>query len=142
MVRALYRASRAGVPIALDVRGLCCLRPGVPGTSETIRVFSVVGRFLEHARIYRFENGGDPEYLIGSADWMKRNLDNRVETIAPVGDARLKEQCERLLAIYDADNCSAWDLQPDGSYVRRRPAPGEERRAAQELFIAQAKTFD
>ena len=142
MIRALYRASQAGVPIVLDVRGLCCLRPGVPGLSETIRVFSVVGRFLEHARIYRFENAGSPEYLIGSADWMKRNLDNRVETIAPVTDARLREHCERLLAIYDADNCSAWDLQPDGSYVRRRPAPGEERLAAQEQFILQAKTFD
>jgi polyphosphate kinase len=142
MIRALYRASQAGVPIVLDVRGLCCLRPGVPGLSETIRVFSVVGRFLEHARLYRFENAGSPEFFIGSADWMKRNLDNRIETIAPVADARLREQCERLLAIYDADNCSACDLHPDGSYVRRQPSPGEERRAAQEQFILQAKTFD
>jgi polyphosphate kinase len=142
MIRALYRASRAGVPIVMDVRGLCCLRPGVSGLSETIRVFSVVGRFLEHARMYRFENGGAPEYFIGSADWMKRNLDNRVETIAPVENPRLQEQCERLLAIYDADNSSAWDLQPDGSYLRRQLAPGEERRAVQEQFILQAKTFD
>jgi polyphosphate kinase len=142
MIRALYRASQAGVPIVLDVRGLCCLRPGVPGLSETIRVFSVVGRFLEHARIYRFENAGAPEYFIGSADWMKRNLDNRVETIAPVSAPHLQEQCERLLATYDADNCSAWDLQADGSYLRRQPATGEERRAAQEQFIALAKTFD
>jgi polyphosphate kinase len=142
MIRALHRASQAGVPITLDVRGLCCLRPGVPGLSETIRIFSVVGRFLEHARIYRFENAGSPEFFIGSADWMKRNLDNRVETIAPVADPRLQQQCERLLAIYDADNSSAWDLQPDGSYVRRRPAPGEERRAVQEQFIALARTFD
>ena len=84
IIRELYEASQAGVPIELNVRGLCCLRPGVPGLSENIRVFGVVGRFLEHSRIFRFENGGEPEYLLGSADWMKRNLDGRVETILSV----------------------------------------------------------
>jgi polyphosphate kinase len=84
IIRELYRASQSGVPITLNIRGLCCLRPGVPGLSDTIRVFSVLGRFLEHGRIYGFENDGAPEYYIGSADWMKRNLDRRVETIAQV----------------------------------------------------------
>ena len=122
------------MPIRLNVRGLCCLRPGVPGLSETIRVFGVVGRFLEHSRIYRFENDGEPEFFIGSADWMKRNLTNRVETIMPVLDEAVNE-LDEILAVYEGDNCSAWDCRPDGSYVRRRPAQGEERRAAQETFI-------
>ncbi len=139
MIRELYRASQAGVPITLNVRGLCCLRPGVPGLSESIRVYSVVGRFLEHGRVYWFENGGDPEVFIGSADWMKRNLDSRVETIAPIGDPVLREQLRQILDVYDQDNASAWDLQPNGSYVRRQPAAGEPRRAAQEVFIAMAR---
>jgi polyphosphate kinase len=90
MVRELYLASQAGVPISLNVRGLCCLRAGVPGLSETIRVYSTLGPFLEHSRIYRFENGGHPEFFIGSADWMRRNLDRRMETIMPVTDPTLK----------------------------------------------------
>lgn len=135
VIRELYEAGQAGVPIVLNVRGLCCLRPGVGGLSENIRVFSVVGRFLEHGRIYRFENGGDPEYFIGSADWMRRNLDRRVETITPVEDAQVKLQLQAILDVYEADNYSAWDCQPDGSYIRRKPAKGEERRAAQEMFI-------
>jgi polyphosphate kinase len=135
VIRELYQASQAGVPITLNVRGLCCLRPGVPGLSETISVFSVVGRFLEHGRIYCFQNGGDPEYYLGSADWMRRNLDRRVETITPVQDGAIKLQLQEILDVYDADNYSAWDCRPDGSYIRRRPAPGEERRAAQEMFI-------
>jgi polyphosphate kinase len=134
LIRELYRASQAGVPISLNVRGLCCLRPGVPGLSETIRVFSILGRFLEHGRIYRFSNDGDPEYLIGSADWMKRNLDRRVETIAPVEDAGLKRELDTILSTLEADNHSAWDLQSDGSYVRRRPASGENARPAQRVF--------
>jgi polyphosphate kinase len=139
MIRELYRASQAGVPITLNVRGLCCLRPGVPGLSENIRVYSVVGRFLEHGRVYWFENGGHPEVFIGSADWMKRNLDNRVETIAPIADPALREQLRQILDVYDQDNASAWDLQPDGSYVRRRPAAGEQVRSAQEVFITMAR---
>jgi polyphosphate kinase len=135
IIAELYRASRAGVSIELDVRGLCCLRPGVPGLSDTIRVFSVVGRFLEHSRIYRFANDGQPEYFIGSADWMKRNLANRVETIMPVLDDGVKAELDRILAVYSEDNCSAWDCGADGVYTRRSPAPGEPQRAAQESFI-------
>ncbi|MEP0774802.1 MAG: polyphosphate kinase 1 [Acidobacteriota bacterium] len=139
MIRELYRASQAGVPITLNVRGLCCLRPGVPGLSENIRVYSVVGRFLEHGRIYWFENGGTPEVFIGSADWMKRNLDGRVETIAPIADPALREELRQILDVYDQDNASAWDLQPDGTYRRRRPQPGEPARPAQEVFIAMTR---
>lgn len=135
IIRELYRASQAGVPVSLNVRGLCCLRPGVPGLSDNIRVFSVVGRFLEHGRIYCFINGGEPEYFIGSADWMRRNLDRRVETIAPVRDKKIQQQLQDILDVYDRDNYSAWDCQPDGSYIRRRPGAGEGRRASQEVFI-------
>ncbi|MGE5345142.1 MAG: polyphosphate kinase 1 [Acidithiobacillales bacterium] len=138
VIRELYRASQAGVPISLNVRGLCCLRPGVPGLSATIRVFSVLGRFLEHGRIYRFENGGAPEVLIGSADWMRRNLDRRVETIAPVADPVLKAELTAILDVYENDNCTAWDLQPDGSWSRRRPAEGEPRCPSQDVFIQRA----
>jgi len=136
MIRELYRASQAGVPINLNVRGLCCLRAGVPGLSETIRVFSTLGRFLEHSRIYRFENGGDPEFFIGSADWMRRNLNRRMETIMPVTDPTLKQELEQTMQIYENDNCSAWDMKPHGRYKQRRPRKGEERRAAQEVFIS------
>ena len=121
------------------MRGLCSLRPGVPGQSETIRVFGLIGRFLEHCRVYRFENGGAPEFYLGSADWMKRNLDRRVETIARIDDPALKGELEGILAIYEADNASAWDMQPDGTYVRRRPAEGEEPRPAQRMFAERAR---
>jgi polyphosphate kinase len=135
MIRELYLASQAGVPISLNVRGLCCLRAGVPGLSENIRVFSTLGRFLEHSRIYRFENGGNPEFFIGSADWMQRNLDRRMETVMPVTDSQLKQELEQTLQIYENDNCSAWDMQPDGKYVKRRPRKREKRSAAQQVFI-------
>jgi polyphosphate kinase len=135
LVRELYAASRAGVPVSLNVRGLCILKPGVPGLSETINVFSVLGRFLEHGRIYRFENGGEPEFFIGSADWMKRNLDRRIETMAPVTDAALKNEIDEILGVLESDNHTAWDLQPDGSYLRRHPTNGEPVRAAQQEFI-------
>jgi polyphosphate kinase len=136
VIRELYLASRAGVPIELNVRGLCCLRPGVPELSETIRVFGIIGRFLEHSRIYRFENGGDPEFFIGSADWMHRNLTNRVETIMPVLDDSVKHRLDRILNVYAEDNCSAWECRPDGTYIRRAPSEAEERHAAQEVFIS------
>jgi polyphosphate kinase len=138
IIGELYRASQAGVPIELNVRGLCCLRPGVPGLSDNIRVFSVLGRFLEHSRIYRFANAGKPEHFIGSADWMKRNLDRRVETIMPVLDEDVGRHLDDILDIYAEDNSSAWDCQPDGIYVRRTPAEGEERRAAQEVLVESA----
>ncbi|HVN75963.1 MAG TPA: polyphosphate kinase 1 [Thermoanaerobaculaceae bacterium] len=139
LIRELYAASRAGVPITLNIRGLCCLRPGVAGISDTIRVYSVLGRFLEHARVWAFANGGAPEYYIGSADWMKRNLDNRVETVTPVVDAVLRSELCTILDVYESDNASAWDLQPDGTYVLRTPAAGEPRRPAQEAFVQLAQ---
>lgn len=139
IIREHNLASMAGVPIVLNVRGLCCLRAGVPGLSETIRVFSTLGRFLEHGRIYRFENAGDPELFIGSADWMTRNLSRRMEAVTPIGDPRLKAELEKILCVYEADNCSAWDMQPDGDYVRRRPAEGEACCAAQQVFIERSQ---
>jgi len=135
IIRELYAASQAGVPITLNVRGLCCLRPGIKGLSENIRVFSVLGRFLEHGRIYGFENAGSPEYFIGSADWMKRNLDRRMETIAPVRDPLLVAEVEEILTVAENDNCTVWDLRSDGTYVRRRPAKGEEPRPSQQVFM-------
>jgi len=141
MIRELYQASLAGVPILLNIRGLCCLRAGVPGLSPTIQVSSTLGRFLEHSRIYRFENAGAPEYFIGSADWMTRNLSRRMETVAPVCDPVIKTELETILRTYEQDNCSAWDMQPDGEYLRRRPAPGEARRAAQQVFIQRSASL-
>jgi polyphosphate kinase len=135
IIRELYRAGQAGVPICLNVRGLCCLRAGVPGLSENIRVYSTLGRFLEHSRIYRFENAGEPEFFIGSADWMQRNLDRRVETIVTVTDPELKLELEQTIQVYENDNCSAWDMQPDDSYVKRRPHKNQKPHAAQEVFI-------
>jgi polyphosphate kinase len=135
MIRELYAASLAGVPIVLNVRGLCCLRAGVPGLSPTINVYSTLGRFLEHSRIYRFENAGTPEFFIGSADLMTRNLSRRMETMAPVCDPVIQAELETILRTYEQDNCSAWDMQPDGTYLRRHPAAGEARHGAQQTFI-------
>jgi polyphosphate kinase len=121
-IKALYKASRAGVRIDLQVRGVCCLRPGVPGVSENIQVVSVVGRFLEHARIYYFRNGGDDELLMGSADLMPRNLDGRVETLFPIEQPELRAALRHeLLGVLMADNKKARRLQADGSYMRVRP---------------------
>ena len=138
LIRELYRASRAGVPITLNARGLCCLRPGVPGVSETIRVYSVVGRFLEHSRLYRFTNGGAPEHYIGSADWMHRNLTNRIETVVPVLDPALQRQLDEVIEVYETDNCSAWDCGADGTYAQRRPEGTVPCRAAQAVFLEKA----
>ena len=135
LIQELYQASLAGVPIVLSIRGLCCLRAGIPGLSPTIQVYSTLGRFLEHSRIYRFENGGAQEFFIGSADWMTRNLSRRMEVVAPVCDPAIKAQLENILRTYEQDNCSAWDMQPDGEYIRRHPAAGEARRCAQQAFI-------
>ncbi|HZC54154.1 MAG TPA: polyphosphate kinase 1 [Mycobacterium sp.] len=135
MIRELYETSLAGVPIVLNVRGLCCLRVGVPDLSPTIQVFSVLGRFLEHSRICRFENGGAPEFFLGSADLMTRNLSRRMEAVAPVRDPVIKAELETILATYEQDNYSGWDMQPDGGYLRRHPARGEPRRSAQQVFI-------
>jgi polyphosphate kinase len=137
MIRALYRASQAGVEIDLLVRGVCCLRPGVPGVSETIRVRSIVGRFLEHSRIYSFRNGGDDEVYLGSADLMERNLDRRVEVIFPVQDATLRKQVrDRILEVQLRDTAKSRELQADGTYQRVRPVLGSAPFDSQAWFCA------
>ena len=126
IIDALYRASRAGVKIDLIVRGSCMLRPGVPGLSETVHVRSIVGRFLEHSRVFYFANGGDDDVYIGSADWMTRNLDRRVEVVTPILDANLKRYLkEVVLGTYLKDNVKARILNSDGIYERVPMAPGE-----------------
>jgi len=137
VIAALYRASGAGVEIDLIVRGVCTLRPGVPGLSERIRVVSILGRFLEHARIYHFTNGGDAEYYLGSADWRPRNLRRRVEVVAPVSDPACRGRLDAILEAELTDPI-AWELQPDGGYRRRTPAPGADRRSAQERLLGLA----
>ena len=133
-IEALYDASRAGVQIDLIVRGICCLRPGIQGVSDRIRVISIVGRFLEHSRVFYFRNAGEEEFYFGSADWMPRNFDRRVEAVAPVEDADLHGRLRSLLDTCLSDNRQAWDLQSDGSYVQRQP-DGEEERSAQVIFL-------
>ncbi len=136
VIQALYRASQAGVKIKLMVRGVCCLRSKVPGASENITVRSIVGRFLEHSRIYRFENGGRPEIYLASADWMARNFFRRVETCFPIEDAELRAQIDQLLDIYWRDNVRAREQGTEPTYVRR-PIDGD-RVDAQALFLEQA----
>jgi polyphosphate kinase len=126
LIRLLYEASQAGVEIDLIIRGICCLRPGLPGVSDNIRVVSVIGRFLEHSRIFWFHNHGKPEYYMGSADWMPRNLDRRVEAITPILDPKLTQELQDILDIMLADNRQAWDMNAQGEFVQRHPAEGEE----------------
>lgn len=135
IVEALYRASQAGVRVDLIVRDTCRLRPGVPGVSETVRVQSIVGRFLEHGRIFYFRNGGNEEYYIGSADCMKRNLESRVEVVAPVEDKQLREELRLIMDIQLTDRRNSWDMQPDGNYLQRIPGKGEETRGVHEQLI-------
>ncbi len=118
MIEALYRASNAGVKIRLNVRGICCLRPGVPGMSRNIEVVSIVDRFLEHSRILYFHHGGDERVFISSADWMPRNLDRRVELLIPIEDPSLRDRLLETLKTYFRDNVKARQLLPDGSYER------------------------
>jgi polyphosphate kinase len=141
IIRKLYEASQEGVPIDLLVRGVCTLRPGVPGLSDTITVTSIVGRFLEHSRIFYFLNGGEEDIYIGSADWMQRNLDRRVELVAPIEDPRIKKHLkEEVLDVCLKDNVKARRLGPDGSYERVRPREGEETVDSQSHFIAYYST--
>ena len=123
LIEALYRASQEGVKIRLNVRGICCLRPGVKGWSENITVISIVDRHLEHARIFRFLNGGTPRLFIASADWMPRNLDRRIELMIPVEDPVSADKLTQYLTVCLADTRQAWQLQADGSYLRRQPDP-------------------
>lgn len=129
VIGALYRASQAGVKIDLIVRGFCCLRPGVKGLSENIRVTSVIGRFLEHSRIFYFLNdsaqGVEHEYYLSSADWMERNLSHRVEAAVPVEDETLRQDLQQIIDIMLEDNRQAWELGADGTWTQRRPKDGE-----------------
>jgi polyphosphate kinase len=139
IIAALYAASQAGVEVRLNVRGVCCLRPGVAGLSERIAVVSIVDRFLEHARILRFFHGGDDLVFISSADWMPRNLDRRIELLVPIEDPPLKQQLIQNLETYFEDNVKARHLQPDGSYTRAKPPRGtKRRRRSQEVLYEDA----
>jgi polyphosphate kinase len=118
VIRALYKASMAGVQVELIVRGMCCLRPGVEGVSENIRVRSIIGRFLEHSRVYWFSNDGDPQMYLSSADMMERNLDRRVEAAFPIEGKKLQQKVRNALELYLVDNTSSLLMQPDGQYIR------------------------
>jgi len=131
-IAQLYEASQAGVRIELIIRGMCCLRPGLPGISDNIRVTSVIGRFLEHSRVFWFANGGDSELFMGSADWMARNLDRRVEAVAPTEDPQVKEQLEKVLNLYIADS-GAWHMNSEGNF-QQQLLEGERKLAQQELM--------
>jgi polyphosphate kinase len=141
MIRLLYRASQAGVAIDLLVRGICGLRPGIPGVSETIRVVSVVGRFLEHSRVFFFRNGGDEEVYLGSADLMPRNLNGRVEVLFPVSDPRLVSVLrEEILGAYLADTVKARVMNADGTYTRAAISPNTAPVNAQAWFLRERAT--
>jgi polyphosphate kinase len=131
----LYRASQAGVEIDLIVRAICTLRPGVPGLSERIRVRSILGRFLEHSRLFCFEAGDEKTYLMGSADLMARNLDHRIEVVVPVEAAHVRTEIESIFKALLADNSQAWELRPDGSWERVQPGKGERKHSAQAVFM-------
>ena len=135
VVKALYRASQAGVKIDIACRGICSLRPGIPGVSENIRVISVVDRFLEHSRIFYFENAGNPEVFVGSADWMDRNLSRRVEVVFPVEQADIKQRVIEILKITLADNVKARELLSDGTYQRVKPGEGMPALRSQQRFM-------
>jgi len=135
ITRALYRASQAGVHVDLIIRDTCRLRPGIEGLSDNINVISIVGRFLEHARIYYFRNNGDEEYFIGSADLMKRNLESRVEVVTPIEEKNCQKRLREILDIQLSNKRSVWDMQSDGSYIKRSPEKGDDARTVQEIMI-------
>lgn len=139
IIRTLYQASQAGVSIDLIIRGICCLKPGLEGISDNIRVISIIGRFLEHSRIFYFQNGGNEQFYIGSADWMPRNLDRRVEAITPILASHLRRDMTNLLDICLADNRQAWEMRSDGTYVQRQPQLNEPERSTHEQLMQQAK---
>jgi polyphosphate kinase len=135
IISTLYEASKAGVVIDLIVRGICCLKPGLPGVSDNIRVISVVGRFLEHSRAFYFLNGGEEEVFISSADWMPRNLDRRIEVAVPIKDLHHRIVIRDILELLWRDNRQAWDLHADGTYTQRTPPSPEEERATHRILI-------
>ena len=137
IIRALYKASQSGVPIQLIVRGICALRPGVPGVSETIKVYSIIGRFLEHSRVYWFHNNGEDEIYAASADWMTRNLLNRVETCFPIEDEKLIERVKSEMSLYLSDNCQSWEMDSEGNYHPNQPKEDEARISAQQTLLEQ-----
>ena len=141
IIQALYRASQAGVSIDLIVRGICCLTPGIKGVSENIRVTSVIGRFLEHSRIYYFQNAGNEEFYIGSADWMPRNLDRRVEAVTPVLAEPLRRELMNILEISLKDNRQAWKMCPDGTYDQVQPGPDEPEISTHDQLMEQARNL-
>ena len=140
IIDELYKASQAGVQIDLIIRGICCLRPGVPNLSENIRVVSVIGRFLEHSRVFYFHNDGSDRYYIGSADWMPRNLDRRVEALVPIEDPSLQRELTEIMDICLQDNRQAWEMQPDGTYEQRTPKQGESElyKSTHKILMAKA----
>jgi polyphosphate kinase len=139
ITRTLYRAAQAGVKVDLIVRDTCRLRPGLPGLTENTRVIGVIGRFLEHARIYYFQNGGDEEYFIGSADLMKRNLESRVEVVTPVEDHKLRQELRLIIDVQLSGRKDVWDMQADGSYIERKDTTGKKSLSSQETFIELAQ---
>jgi polyphosphate kinase len=138
IIATLYEASQGGVKIDLIIRGMCCLRPGIVGLSDNIKVMSIVGRYLEHSRIFYFYNGGEEEVFIGSADWMQRNLNRRVEAVTPVEDPDLSKDLQEILGIMLSDNRQAWDLKSDGQYVQRRPDSNCPEMSSQQILMAMA----
>jgi len=135
LIKALYRASQAGVEIDLIVRGICCLKPGIPEVSENIRVRSIIGRFLEHTRVFCFYNDGQEDVYCASADFMERNLFHRVETCFPLLDSRLANRVRKDLETYLLDNCQSWELQSDGAYLLNSPAEGKAEVSVQETLL-------
>ena len=138
IIATLYEASQAGVGIDLIIRGTCSLRPGLEGISDNIKVISIIGRFLEHSRIFYFYNGGQEEVYIGSADWMSRNLNRRVEAVTPIKDPDIAKELEEILGIMLSDNRKAWDLQPDGQYIQRHPPENTPELIAHDIFMENA----
>jgi polyphosphate kinase len=138
IIATLYEASVAGVQIDLIVRGICCLRPGIEGVSDSIRVVSVIGRYLEHSRIFYFHNDGDEQVFIGSADWMPRNLDRRVEAVVPIEDPEIAKDLQEILGVMLADNRQAWDLQSNGSYVQRHPSENCPEQSSHKILMEMA----
>ena len=143
IIQKLYQASQAGVQIDLMVRGLCCLNPGIPGVSENIRVRSIVGRYLEHSRVFYFHNAPpDQRLYLGSADLMRRNLYNRVEVVFPVLNRTVQQYVMRVLMTSWMDNENAWALQPDGFYQRLVPGPDESHWNSQDIFMQNSYGLD
>ncbi len=142
LIEAVYEAGRAGVKVELIIRGMCCLKPGIPGESDNVRVISIIGRLLEHARIFYFANGGEPEFYIGSADWMTRNMDRRVEVVSPVRDRQSQQELWQILQIMLADNRQAWELAADGTYSQRHPTESEASQPSQYRLSARARGLD